>query len=69
MKSGAFDELFSQAEPVLAGVDFDSEYLFGLEVSPTRAGAAWAELLREGRGQGLGLEVVKDTAQGIARRG
>ena len=46
--------MFSQGEPVLAGVDLDSGYLFGLEVSPTRDGAAWAELLRAGQGQGLG---------------
>ena len=67
VKAGALDEMFSQGEPVLAGVDLDSGYLFGLEVSPTRDGAAWAGLLGEGQRQGLGLEVVvKDAARGIA---
>ena len=59
--------MFSQGEPVLAGVDLDSGYLFGLSLSATRDGAAWSELLREGRGQGLSLSVaVKDAARGIA---
>ena len=67
VRAGALDELFSQGEPVLAGVDLDSGYLFGLSLSPTRDGAAWAELLREGQGQGLSLSVVvKDAARGIA---
>ena len=59
--------MFSQGEPVLAGVDLDGGYLFGLSLSPTRDGEAWAELLREGQAQGLGLSVVvKDAARGIA---
>ena len=67
VKSGALDEMFSQGEPVLAGVDLDSGYLFGLTLSATRDGGAWAELLREGQGQGLELSVVvKDAAKGIA---
>ena len=38
-----------------------------LTLSPTRDGEAWAELLREGQAQGLGLSVVvKDAARGIA---
>ena len=52
---------------MLAGVDLDSGYLFGLSLSATRDGEAWAELLREGQAQGLGLSVVvKDAAKGIA---
>ena len=67
VEAGALDEMFSQGEPVLAGVDLDSGYLFGLSLSPTRDGKAWAELLREGQAQGLGLSVVvKDAARGIA---
>ena len=59
--------MFSQGEPVLAGVDLDSGYLFGLSLSATRDGEAWAELLREGQCQGLELSVVvKDAARGIA---
>ena len=48
-------------------MDLDSGYLFGLSLSATRDGEAWAELLREGQAQGLGLSVVvKDAARGIA---
>ena len=67
VEAGALDEMFSQGEPVLAGVDLDGGYLFGLSLSPTRDGEAWAELLREGQCQGLELSVVvKDAAKGIA---
>ena len=67
VEAGALDEMFSQGEPVLAGVDLDGGYLFGLSLSATRDGEAWAELLREGQAQGLGLSVVvKDAARGIA---
>ena len=67
IEAGALDEMFSQGEPVLAGVDLDSGYLFGLSLSAQRDGAAWAQVLREGRGQGLALSVVvKDAARGIA---
>ena len=67
VEAGALDEMFSQGEPVLAGVDLDSGYLFGLSLSATRDGEAWAGLLREGQCQGLELSVVvKDAAKGIA---
>ena len=67
VEAGALDEMFSQGEPVLAGVDLDSGYLFGLSLSAARDGDAWAQLLREGQAQGLGLSVVvKDAARGIA---
>ena len=67
VEAGALDEMFSQGEPVLAGVDLDSGYLFGLSLSATRDAGAWAGVLREGQGQGLGLSVVvKDAAKGIA---
>ena len=67
VEAGALDEMFSQGEAVLAGVDLDSGYLFGLSLSPTRDAGAWAGLLRQGQAQGLGLSVVvKDAARGIA---
>ena len=44
VEAGALDEMFSQGEPVLAGVDLDSGYLFGLSLSATRDGEAWAVL-------------------------
>ena len=67
VEAGALDEMFSQGEPVLAGVDLDSGYLFGLSLSATRDAGAWAGVLGEGQGQGLELSVVvKDAARGIA---
>ena len=52
VEAGVLDEMFSQGEPVLAGVDLDSGYLFGLSLSATRDGEAWAGLLREGQALG-----------------
>ena len=67
VEAGALDELFSQGEAVLAGVDLDSGYVFGLSLSATRDAGAWAGMLREGEAQGLSLSVVvKDAARGIA---
>ncbi|HYY72681.1 MAG TPA: hypothetical protein VE778_03740 [Candidatus Bathyarchaeia archaeon] len=58
--------MFSQGEPVLAGVDLDSGYLFSLALRETRSGEDWAEVLKQGQDQGLSLGVVvKDAAKGI----
>ena len=65
VEAGALDEMFSQGERVLAEVDLDTGYLFGLLLSATRDAGAWAGMLREGQGLGLSV-VVKDTAKGIA---
>ena len=50
----ALDEMFSQGEPVLAGVDLDSGYLFGLSLSATRDGrrgrSCFARVRRRGWG-------------------
>ena len=64
---GALDEMFSQGEPVLAGVDLDSGLLFALELCERRDALTWAGVLDQGRSQGLALSVVvKDAAKGIA---
>src|ERR671923_2149246 len=66
VRAGALDELFSQGEPVLGGVDLDSGYVFGLALRETRGGEDWAEVLKQGQEQGLNLAiVVKDAAKGI----
>ncbi len=66
IESAALDEMFSQGDPVLAGVDLDHGYLFGLKLSETRDAQAWAGVLRAGQAQGLSLSVVvKDAALGI----
>jgi hypothetical protein len=67
IEAGALDEMFSQGNPVLAGVDLDSGYLFSLALRESRSGDDWAEVLESGKAQGLDLsKVVKDAAQGIA---
>ena len=49
----ALDEMFSQGDPVLAGVDLDSGYLFGLELRETRGGEDWAQVLNQAKAQGV----------------
>ena len=52
IEAGALDEMFSQGEPVLAGVDLDSGLLFALELREQRDARTWAEV-SQGRAQGL----------------
>jgi hypothetical protein len=67
IKAGALDEMFSQGDPVLAGVDLDTGYLFSLSLRDSRRAKDWAEVLQSAKAQGLSFEVVvKDAAQGIA---
>ena len=64
----ALDEMFSQGRPVLGGIGMDSGYLFALEVSPTRTGAEWAEVLHAMKNEQQlrpGV-VVKDAGSGLA---
>ena len=67
IKNSALDEMFSQGDPVLAGVDLASGYLFGLQLREGRSGEDWAEVLGQAKAQGVDLSVVvKDAAKGIA---
>jgi len=67
IEAAALDEMFSQGDPVLAGVDLDSGYLFSLALRESRSTEDWTDVLTNGRGQGLDLKVaVKDAASGIA---
>ncbi len=60
--------MFSQGDPVLAGVCLDTGYLIGLSLENQRSAAEWAAFLRQAKEQGLNLEVVvKDAAGGIAK--
>ena len=64
--AGALDEMFSQGDPVLGGVDLDSGYLFALQLRATRSGQDWADVLSQSKAQGVALSVVvKDAAKGI----
>ncbi|MFH1463957.1 MAG: hypothetical protein ABIO70_06205 [Pseudomonadota bacterium] len=65
----ALDEMFSQGQPVFAGIDLDTQYLFQLEVHETRSGEAWATSLgrlRDRQGLHPG-SVVKDAGTGLAK--
>jgi len=67
IESSALDEMFSQGDPVLAGVDLDSGYLHSLALRETRGAQDWTDVLNQGKAQGLDLGVVvKDAAPGIA---
>lgn len=67
IKAAALDEMFSQGDPVLAGVDLVSGFLFLLALRQQRAGKDWAEELGRCKEQGLDLDVVvKDAALGIS---
>jgi len=67
ISSAALDEMFSQGDPVLAGVDLDSGYLFALSLCESRSGEDWQQVLQAAKDQGVNLEVVvKDAAKGIS---
>ncbi|MBL0711119.1 MAG: transposase [Colwellia sp.] len=66
--SGAIDEVFCQGEPVLAGIDLDSGYVFSLAHELYRDGDTWANTLNKAKSQGLDLKhIVKDGATGMAK--
>jgi Transposase, Mutator family len=66
VRAGALEEIFSQGQPVLGGVDLGHGYLLGLGLRERRGGEDWAEVLKQGQEQGLNRAVVvKDAAKGI----
>ena len=68
IKSIAVDEMFSQGDPVLAGIDLDSGFLFSLSHEASRDGETWARVLSEAKEQCMKPKhVVKDGAKGIAK--
>ena len=67
VRVAALDELFSQGDPVFAGLDLDTDYLFLLEHHQGRRGEDWANSLEDKKRQGLDPEtVVKDAGTGLA---
>ena len=67
-ESIAIDEMFSQGDPVLAGIDLDSGFLFSLSHETSRDGETWKRVLGEAKEQGMKPKhVVKDGAKGIAK--
>lgn len=68
IESIAVDEMFSQGDPVLAGIDLDSGFLFSLSHETSRDGETWARVLGGAKEQGMEPKhVVKDGAKGIAK--
>jgi len=68
IESIAVDEMYSQGDPVLAGIDLDSGYLFSLSHETSRNGETWGQVLGEAKEQGMEPKhVVKDGAKGIAK--
>ena len=68
INSVALDEMFSQGEPVLAGIDLDSGYLFSLSHESSRDGETWARVLNEAKSQQMQpAHVVKDGAKGMTK--
>jgi len=63
----ALDEMFSQGDPVMAGIDLDTRYLFLLEHSAGRSGDEWASVLeRLKTNQRFDPDVVvKDAGTGL----
>jgi hypothetical protein len=60
--------MFSQGDPVLAGVDLDSGYLFSLAHEQKRDALTWQQALRQAAEQGMSPQtVIKDGAKGIAK--
>jgi len=68
VESIAVDEMFSQGDPVLAGIDLDSGFLFSLSHETSRNAETWKRVLCEAKEQGMKPKhVVKDGAKGIAK--
>jgi hypothetical protein len=66
IESAALDELFGQGEPVLIGIDLDSEYLFLLEHVGDRSGRTWETALSALKSRGLHLKrFVSDAGKGV----
>jgi hypothetical protein len=68
IESIAVDEMYSQGDPVLAGIDLNSGFLFSLSHEISRDGGTWGRVLGEAKEQGMKPKhVVKDGAKGIAK--
>ena len=66
IESAALDELFSQEEPVLVGIDLRTEYIFLLRRAPDRSAETWKRELNALKSQGLVLKrFVCDAGKGV----
>jgi len=64
--AAALDEMFSQGQPILTGIDLDSGFVTILKAASGRSGDDWAEVLKAAKAQGFRpSEVVSDAGLGI----
>lgn len=64
--AAALDEMFSQRQPLLSGIDLDSGFIAILKAAEGRGGDDWAKELSAAKAQGFApREVVSDAALGI----
>ena len=64
--AAALDEMFSQGQPLLTGIDLDSGFVAILKAAKGRSGDEWAEELAAAKARGFNPdEVVSDAALGI----
>ena len=65
--AAGLDEMFSQGDPVLAGIDLDSNYIFLVEKHERRTTQDWEAALKAKKLQGLAMKVaVRDGGAAIA---
>jgi len=69
IKNIALDEMFSQGWPVFGGIDLDTQYLFQLEVHPSRGGEDWEKSLAKLRDNQnlIPQRAVKDAGTGLGK--
>ena len=62
----ALDEIFQQGQPVLTGVDLETQYVFMMEIVPDRTGDTWESTLRAKKANGLNPKLcVSDAGSGL----
>jgi hypothetical protein len=64
--AAALDEMFSQGQPILTGIDLDSGFVAILKAAEGRSGEDWAEALRAAKRQDFSpVQIVKDAGTGM----
>ena len=62
----ALDEIFQQGQPVLTGVDLETQYVFMMEIAPDRTGDTWESALLTKKANGLNPKLcVSDAGSGL----
>ena len=62
----ALDEIFQLGQPVLTGVDLETQYVFMMEIAPDRTGNTWESALIDKKANGLNPKLcVSDAGSGL----